>query len=86
MTDATKDVLERALELTPANREHLAREILASIEDADTGQDEPDPAFVGDLRRRVDRALSGASDPGEDFRIVLERLRRSHAERHGTPR
>lgn len=86
MTDATKDLFKRALELAPAEREHLAREILASIEDADTAPDQPDPSFVDDLRGRVDRALAGDSDPGEDFRVVLERLRRRHEERHRTPR
>jgi len=86
MTDATRDIFKRALELAPADREHLAREILASIEDADTtAQDEPDPAFAGDLRGRVDRALAG-SDPGEDFRVVLERLRLRHEGRHRAPR
>ena len=73
----------RALELSPAERESLAREILASLEDAGDVLDRMDPAFVADLRGRVDRALSGSTDPGDDFRIVLERLRRRHQERHG---
>lgn len=82
MTDATKDLFKRALELTPADREQLAREILASIEDADTNeQDEPTPAFIGELRGRVDRALAGSA-PGDDFRVVLERLRQRHVARH----
>jgi hypothetical protein len=86
MTDAARDLFKRALELAPADREQLARELLASIEDADTTeQDEADPAFAGDLRHRVDRALAG-SDPGEDFRVVLERLRRRHEAQHRNPK
>lgn len=63
MTDATKDLLKRALELSPAEREHLAREILASIEPSDVDAD-ADPEFVAELRRRVESALrrpSGSS-------------------------
>ncbi len=81
MTDTTKDLLKRALELSPEEREQLAREILASLEDAGSADEEFVPSIVTDLRGRVDRALAGTSDPGDDYHVVLERLRRRHDER-----
>ncbi len=81
MTEATKDLLKRALELPAVERENLARELLASLEKGEEAA-EVDPAFVAELRRRVDRALSGTSDPGDEYPVVLERLRKRHEERH----
>ncbi|HZU95767.1 MAG TPA: hypothetical protein VFF73_03595 [Planctomycetota bacterium] len=46
------------------------------------GDGEVDRAFTAELRRRVDGALSGARDPGDEYRVVLERLRKTHEERH----
>jgi hypothetical protein len=88
MTKAARDLLKRALKLSPRERAQLAEELLDSIEDArESGtEDDPDPAFVAKLRRRVDRALSGESEPGEDHRAVLDRLQKRHEGRNRTPK
>ena len=73
MTKATRNLLERALELPAAERERLARRILESVDDED--ESDLDPAFVKELERR----LADEPKPRERWSTVdevLSRLRR----------
>ncbi len=64
MAEATHDLLRRALELDPAERAKLAEGILGRVDDDASDLADLDAAFVAELRRRAERALSDAEGPG----------------------
>lgn len=76
MTEATRELLNRALALPPGERVKLAHELLGSVVDEDEGGDavvDLDPAFVAELNRRAADDRPGI--PAEDaFREVERRL------------
>src|SRR5260370_406383 len=74
MTEVTRDLLNRALTLPPAERVKLAQELLVSVEGGAPERDddfELDPEFVARLRQDAEDFLSGKSGPvipaGEAF-------------------
>ena len=69
MTDATKNVLQQALELEPDERAIVAAELLKSLEESD---DEVQRAWAAEIDRRSRQA---AKEPGEDWRVVLDEIR-----------
>ena len=72
MTRSARDLLDQALELPTAERERLARKLLASL---DEDEDDLDPAFVKELERRLlDEPARGERWP--TVNKVLARLRR----------
>jgi hypothetical protein len=69
MTDATKNVLQQALELDPDERAIVAAELLTSLEESD---DEVQRAWAAEIDRR---SRIAASSPGEDWRVVFDEIR-----------
>jgi hypothetical protein len=69
MTDATNRVLREALDLQPDERAVLAAELLASLEES---EDEVQRAWAAEIERRSRVAIS---EPGEDWRVVLDEIR-----------
>lgn len=56
MTDATRDLLNRALELPPSERVKLAHELLGSVvadEEGERAVEDLDPEFLAELNRRA---------------------------------
>ncbi len=75
MTEATRDLLKRALELPAEERARLARELLHSL-DAAEAEEAPEKvaeAWREELARRHARARAG--EPATDWRVALERIR-----------
>jgi hypothetical protein len=73
MTKAARDLLNKALELPRADRERMAKRLLASVDEEETG--ELDPELVRELERRLaDEPPLGEHWPTMDE--VLSRLRR----------
>jgi len=83
VTEGTRDILKRALELPPEERVKLAQELLVSVEgDMDEDRElELEPAFVAELRRRAERVLSGEAGPGIPAEEALAEIERRRAER-----
>lgn len=69
MTDATNRLFKQALELEPDERALLAAELLISLEESD---DDVQRAWAAEIDRRSRQA---ASEPGEDWRVVLDEVR-----------
>jgi len=71
-----KDLLEQALQLDEDERVLLAHDLLESV----GGDDRPDfsPEWIAELARRVDLVAKGEAGPDEDWRVVLDRIRRRH--------
>jgi len=69
VTDATSQILRKALELKPDERAALAAELLASL---DTTEDDVQSAWAGEIERRSRHA---AEERGEDWRAVLDEIR-----------
>lgn len=54
VTEATRDLLKRALELPPTERAELVRELRASLEDEGVGGEvDVDPEFSAELEKRI---------------------------------
>lgn len=79
VTKAARELLESALQLTPDERVRLAHDLLCSVDNEDVG--ELSGEWLEEIQLRVDRAISGAAEPDEDWRIVLDRIRRRQTER-----
>lgn len=80
MTETTREILERALTLPAAERVKLAQELLESVDEREGA--ELSPAWIAEIERRVGDVVAGRAGPDEDWRVVLDRIRRKHA----TPR
>ena len=77
MTDKARALLEQALKLAPAERAQLAYEILETVESDDETGDGLTQEWRDEIARRVDRVLAGQGGPDEDWRVVLDRIRRA---------
>ena len=73
MTESTKDLLERALALTPEERAELAVELIASVDGAKDGDVEA--AWAAEIERRVAAARTGTS-VARSWDEVESRIRR----------
>ncbi|MEZ0230319.1 MAG: hypothetical protein ACAI25_16980, partial [Planctomycetota bacterium] len=74
MTDATRDLLKRALELPPGERVKLAHELLGSVvedEEGDEALGDIDPEVVAELNRRIADDRPGI--PAEEAFSEVER-------------
>lgn len=69
--------MEQALTLAPAERAQLAYEILETVEPDDEKSDGLTQEWREEIARRVDRVLAGKGGPDEDWRVVLDRIRRA---------
>ena len=76
MTETARTLLERIMKLPPAERVSLAYEILDRVEQ-DEGGDGLTPEWREEIARRVERVLAGQAGPDEDWRVVLDRVRRA---------
>ena len=76
MTTKARELLERALQLSPRERRRLAQDLLESIDDSEEETSvELDPVFVKELERRlVDEPPKGERWP--TVHEVIDRLRR----------
>lgn len=82
MTQATRELLERALKLAPAERAALVVELVASL-DGEEPEDQVETAWADEIERRVrEMPPEGATLPGADE--VFSRLRTHLAERRRT--
>jgi putative addiction module component (TIGR02574 family) len=75
MTDAARTVLEQALKLSASERLELARELIGSVEPGSV-DDGLAPAWIEEIERRVKDVVAGEAGPDEDWRVVLDRVRR----------
>jgi putative addiction module component (TIGR02574 family) len=75
--EKVKALLEQALELPEAERTKLAYELLESVEGKAAVGDGLTEEWREEISRRVDLILAGKSGPDEDWRIVLDRIRRA---------
>jgi putative addiction module component (TIGR02574 family) len=82
VTEATRDLLKRALALPPDERARLAREIVASLEDEDShnGELEVTPEWLTEIERRA-RDVSPAGQRFPTLEESLDRLDERLAER-----
>ena len=80
MTNAAKDVLARALQLTADERIRLAHDLLESV-DSDDEVGTFSQEWIEEIQRRVERVVSGEAGRAEDWQVVLDRIQRRHAER-----
>jgi putative addiction module component (TIGR02574 family) len=62
MTETTRDLLKRVLELPPAERAELLLELEASLDDGDD-PGEADPEFSAELERRIRDVEEGRVQP-----------------------
>lgn len=70
MTEAANRLLNEALQLSEADRAHLAAKLLASLDSAEADFQK---AWAREIERRADEARS--SEVGEeDWRAVMERV------------
>ncbi len=79
MTEATRDLLKRALELPPGERVKLAHELLGSVvadEESADGLLDLDPEFVAELNRRVADKTPGI--PADEAFAEVERRLAEH--------
>lgn len=74
VTEATRELLKRALELPPLERATLLRELQASLEDESQNQVEVDPRFSAELDRRIRDLDEGRVKP-IPFDEVLDEAR-----------
>ena len=74
MTDATRDLLKRALELPEKERAALVRELTASLEGAGESSDEVDvdPEFAAELERRIRDLEEGRVKPVSFGQLIEE--------------
>jgi putative addiction module component (TIGR02574 family) len=79
MTESTRELLERALTLPSAERVKLAHELLDSVTDEEAH--ELSPAWIAELERRVRDYVAGHGGPDEDWRVVLDRVRKDRGAR-----
>ena len=79
MTDAAREILERALQLSSDDRIRLAHDLLESVDGDDLGELSQD--WIEEIGRRVDRVVAGKAGPDEDWREVLDRIRARRNER-----
>ncbi len=70
MTSASRDLLNKALELPLDERAELAAELLESLHDA---EEEVETAWATEIQSRVDAARAGELE-STDWRTVLERV------------
>ena len=76
VTDATRDLLNRALDLPPGERVKLAHELLGSVvedEEVEGALDDLEPEFLAELNRRAGDDRPGIP-AGEAFAEVERRL------------
>lgn len=72
MTEATRDLLSRALALPLDERAEMAAELLASLEE-EVPQQQVDAAWADEIQRRVAAARAGELE-STDWRVVLDRV------------
>ena len=77
MTKKARNLLEQALKLPEAERTKLACEILESVDGNDAEGDGLTEEWREEIARRVDRILAGKGGADEDWRVVLDRVRRA---------
>lgn len=75
MTKAARELLNKALELPRADRERMAKRLLASV-DEEEDTDELDPELVKELEKR----LADEPAPGERWPTVHEVISRARRE------
>jgi putative addiction module component (TIGR02574 family) len=81
VSEATKELLKRALELPVGERVKLAREILESVDSVEDDELELEPEFLAELNRRADDFLAGRAAPGIPAEKVFADAERRLAER-----
>ena len=82
MTESTRDLLKRALELPPKERAELVRELGASLGDEDLASDELD--FAAELERRAaEPPPPGGWPTGKDVLDEARARLREHPTRGG---
>lgn len=77
------ELIERARELTPADRVKLADELLDSLEEPDPSESVVDAAWQAEFRRRINDIESGRVqlvDGHETIRIARERVAERRAQ------
>ena len=75
--EKAKALLEQALTLPEPERAKLAYEILESVAGKAAEGDGLTQEWREEISRRVDLFLAGKGGPDEDWRVVLDRIRRS---------
>lgn len=80
MTQATRELLERALKLEPAERAVLVAELLASLDGDEPEDQAAEAAWADEIERRV-RAMPPAGAPLASADEVFARLRMHLADR-----
>ncbi len=78
MTNAARELLERALLLDPDERIRLAHDLLESVEGDEVGEFSAE--WITEIEQRVSRVVAGSAGPDEDWRVVLDRIRRRGTE------
>jgi putative addiction module component (TIGR02574 family) len=81
MTHSARTLLNKIMKLSPEQRVGLAYEILESVEHDEA--EELTPEWREEIERRVQAILSGDAGPGEDYRVVMKRLKRRYEKKHG---
>jgi putative addiction module component (TIGR02574 family) len=76
MTDKARAILDQVMKLPPAERAQIAYEILETVDEHEGG-DGLTQEWREEIARRVDRVLAGKGGPDEDWRVVLDRIRRA---------
>jgi putative addiction module component (TIGR02574 family) len=72
MTEDARKLFERALKLPEDEREDLAFKLLGTVSEPA----ELSPSWRAEIERRVEAVLSGKSAPGDDYRVVMKRLKK----------
>ena len=80
MTSKTRELLDKALTLVPAERADMATELLASLGGPAGDGPETAEAWAAEIERRARRAVAGRSS-GEPWELVRARVARRLAER-----
>lgn len=83
MTESTRELLERALQLNPTERALLVAELVASLDAGEEPQDQVDAAWATEIERRVrempasSAGLRGADEVFASLRAHLQERRRA---------
>jgi putative addiction module component (TIGR02574 family) len=80
MTQAASSLLQSVLALSPNERAWLAAQLIASVDAPDDAPADVEVAWADEIRRRAERAASGAQGiPWEQVRAEARELLRKRA-------
>ncbi|MEZ0227824.1 MAG: addiction module protein [Planctomycetota bacterium] len=81
MTATARALLNKIMKLPPDQRVGLAYEILESVQHEDAAK-ELSSEWRDEIERRVEAIVAGEDGPGEDYRVVMKRLKRRYEKKH----